>query len=198
MGGEVDLMGSVGQVPHHRVGIDPVGVGAAAVNAYREMDGGHVVVALNGAARPIHGAERGDDKHEWFVDANDFKNLRSQMAWQLREDLRRGQLDIEANDALWGELLQPRYELKGGKVVLEPKDDIRSRTGGKSPNLFDALMYANWVRRRAIEPDDLPVGPDRYDPDIAEGGPVLDGPMARPNRFAGGGLEGLVEVGWGR
>ncbi len=89
-------------------------------------------------------------------DSNEFLNLRSQMAWQLREDLRRDELALPLNKKLFAQLVTPKFEKKNGKVVVESKADIMKRSGGKSPNDFDAVMYWNWVRPRKKSADRQP------------------------------------------
>ncbi|MBS4034380.1 MAG: hypothetical protein KGZ85_07955 [Ignavibacterium sp.] len=123
-----------------RVGVDSVGVGAGTVNALKEMD--QYVAALGGADAPVDIANQ-EEK---------FKNLRSQMWWQLREDLRNGIIALPPDDELTADLITPEWEPKNGKVVVESKELIKKRLG-HSPNKGDAVVYWNWVRnsRSAIE-----------------------------------------------
>jgi hypothetical protein len=112
--------------------------------------GGSAVVSA-----PINGAQRSPDgaSMDFAPDANLFLNLRSQMAWQLREDFRKG--DIAINPALqrvFTQLTAPRFEKRGGKVVIEEKKEIRKRLG-HSPDDFDSIMYWNWVRPRSPRSD---------------------------------------------
>lgn len=44
------------------------------------------------------------------------------------------------------ELTQIRYFIRGGKIAVESKDEIKKRLGGKSPDLLDAMVYWNWMR----------------------------------------------------
>lgn len=138
-------------VPQEHVGVDPVGVGAGTVNEAARL--GVVVRRLSGASRPVAKAEHAPDgsTYEWVSDANTFKNLRAQMYWQLREDLRNDRIALPRNLALFRQLTQPTYEIENGKVVVEPKNDIVQRMGGKSPNEADAVVYWNWVRPRKAE-----------------------------------------------
>ena len=45
------------------------------------------------------------------------------------------------------ELCIPKYATKGNYIEIESKEQIKKRLGGKSPNIFDAVMYWNWVRK---------------------------------------------------
>jgi hypothetical protein len=118
------------------VGIDSVGVGAGAVNEAKRLD--FWVRALNGGERPIEDA-----------DAERFNNLRSQMWWQLREDLRTDQIDLPPDLELAQDLTTPTWQTKNGKIVVESKEDLVERLPGRrSPNKGDASAYWNWVRAR--------------------------------------------------
>ena len=49
---------------------------------------------------------------------------------------------MENAEITCAELLQPRWELDSkGRIIVEPKDKIRDRTG-KSPDHADALLLA--------------------------------------------------------
>jgi hypothetical protein len=155
---EAELLGIS---PWH-VGVDPVGVGAGTVNEMTRL--GFNAMRLGGGESPVGGAERAPDgsKMDWAPDANRFDNLRSQMAWQLREDLRTNEIGLPDDPVLFRQLTAITYEVKGGKVVLEPKKSLAKRIGG-SPNEFDAIMYGNWVRPRAKAADPAEVeGDDRH------------------------------------
>lgn len=136
------------------VGVDPVGVGAATVNVLDELaeraNGGRVQ-RLNGANSPVPASARAPDgvAMDWLADANEFKNLRAQMYWQLREDLRNGVIGLPRDPQLIRELTVIQFDENKGVVTIESKDDIRKRLGA-SPDRADAVVYWNWVRSRAI------------------------------------------------
>lgn len=151
--------------PWH-VGVDPVGVGAATVNALDELTAPSPrrVQHLNGGAAPMAGIGRAANEAEqdWLPDANTFANLRAQMWWALREDLRTGRVDLPKDEALWRQLTLPTAVVKNGRTVVESKLDIRKRTGGKSPDEADAVVYWNWVRPRAAIPAKKVRAADRH------------------------------------
>lgn len=128
------------KIKDKNVGVDSVGVGAGTVNALKEMD--HYIAALGGADTP---ADLPNQEER-------FKNLRSQMWWQLREDLRNGIIALPDDQELVADLITPEWEPKDGKVIVESKETIKKRLG-HSPNKGDAVVYWNWVRnsRSAIE-----------------------------------------------
>lgn len=138
------------------IGVDSIGVGAAAVNALRERGFGNIS-ALNSGDAPIDGAQKTEDgkTREWVPDSNEHRNLRGQMWWQMREDLRLGRVDLPNDRELFRQLTMPRYERKGKVVALEEKKDTKKRLG-HSPDDADAVVYGNWVRPRRAEDKPAP------------------------------------------
>ena len=117
-----------------RVGVDGVGVGAGTVNALKEE--GIKVVNLLGGNPPVK-----------LPKVERFNNLRSQMWWQMREDLRFDPELVLLNDLeLLYDLTAPKWEEKNGKICVESKKEIKKRLG-RSPNKGDAVVYWNWVRK---------------------------------------------------
>lgn len=135
------------------VGVDAIGVGAGSVNEIRRLGG--MPVALNSGGKPSARVTKGADGKGIAYDANQFLNLRAQMYWQAREDLQYGRLGLPDDPQLVEELVTPTYEVRGGKVVIEPKDDVKRRLG-RSPNKADAFVYGNWVRPRTVPDKPLP------------------------------------------
>lgn len=135
--------------PEH-VGIDSIGVGAGTVNECRRLKKN--VQALNASARPFENTAKAPDgqKYDWAADSNQFKNFRSQMYWQAREDLRTGQIDGPEDPELWGELCAHTF-VDEPKTVVEPKDEVRERLG-RSPDKAEAFVLANWARKRKAKP----------------------------------------------
>lgn len=150
LGASIFEEASKGGIDPSHIGVDPVGVGAGTVNEMVRL--GMNPRRLGGSLRPIMGAQRAPDgtSMDFAADANLFDNLRGQMAWQLREDLRRGQMAIEPKlaKAIAVQLTMPRYVRERGLVKVEEKKHIKARLG-RSPDDFDAVMYWNWVRPRS-------------------------------------------------
>lgn len=124
-----------------KVGVDSVGVGAGTVNALKEMN--KKIIALGGADAPVkvNIDEKSVDKRE-----EEYNNLRSQMYWQLREDLRNGIIALPNDQELIADLITPKWETKAGKIIVESKETIKKRLT-HSPNKGDAVVYWNWVRQ---------------------------------------------------
>jgi len=82
-----------------------------------------------------------------------FKNRRTEMWWGMREWLRSGGA-IPSQPLLRQELATPKFWHDAvGKVVLEPKDEIKKRLhGGASPDLADALALTFAAPVAAVDP----------------------------------------------
>ena len=118
-------------VDSRNVLIDAVGIGAGVVDILRAQ-GFRVTEVISGAKA----IETRDQKVK-------FNNLRSQMWWTMREQLRLGLLCFEIDDhRLREDLTAPRYTVTGDRVIkVESKDDIKRRIG-RSTDAADAVVYA--------------------------------------------------------
>ena len=90
----------------------------------------------------VHGVGFGDAA----TDPTRFVNKRAEVYWMIgRVGSQKREWDLsvmEAAETTVAQLLQPRYlEDVKGRVQIEPKDDIRERTGG-SPDEAEALLLA--------------------------------------------------------
>lgn len=78
----------------------------------------------------------------------EFYNLRAQMYWQIREALHPKSGDnlcLPPNQALKAQLAAHRWVLRGKKILVEDKQEIKKRTGS-SPDESDAVVIA-WNKR---------------------------------------------------
>ncbi len=179
-------------VDPRRIGIDSVGVGASAVNELKRL--GMRVRTISGGKRAVPKmdvedywsattvTEDGDLKPAGpkVTDVGEYANMRSQVYWRLREDLRLRRIALPRDKLLFEELTILEYDDAGGtKVTVMPKDKVKVRLG-RSPDRADALAYGNWVRERT--PQKRTLTPE----ELEESGMV----MAGPNRSIG--LERLV------
>ena len=130
---------TVEQVSIERCGIDTVGLGAGTYDSM-EQKGWKAVEIISGA------------KPTAQLESYEFNNLRSQMWWQFREDVKGGIIKIDTDDdELLTDLTAPRYKIKGERlIVVEPKDEIKKRIG-RSPDKGDSVVYANAMRNGIIE-----------------------------------------------
>lgn len=123
--------------------VDVVGIGASVYDHLSARDGLNVYPINNGASAG------GVDKSGMYR----FTNLRAASYWRLREalDPSSGE-DICLPDTreIRMDLTAPRYTVVGGKIKIEPKEDIRSRIG-RSPDDGDAIVMA-WYGTSQIIP----------------------------------------------
>jgi hypothetical protein len=101
-----------------------------------------------------------------------FGNLRAEMMWNFRIALSPEGLEGIAlpNDAkLLAELTTPRWLLKGGKIWVESKEDIKERLG-VSTDLLDCIVIAWHIRHHGLQKQKMGKKPkwagesDSFDP----------------------------------
>lgn len=111
--------------------VDAIGVGAGVVDRLKEQK------------YPAHAINVG----EKAVDGERFKNLKTELFWNLRERFYNGDIDLSridqtSYDRLCGELTELKYKpMSDGTVMLESKEDLKKRLG-RSPDYADALALA--------------------------------------------------------
>lgn len=114
------------------VAIDVIGVGGSVYDGARDVCN---ALAVNVSEKSADTDRSGKLR---------FANLRSALWWQMRESLdpRHGDTLALPNDpVLIAELCAPRFEVRGGVIHVESKDDLRSRLG-RSTNRADALLLS--------------------------------------------------------
>ena len=129
------------------VGVDGIGVGAGAVNELKRLK--HNVVSIISSEKPEDIYDKDELDEEGIKLVEKFENLRSQMWWQFKLDLEDPKSDIALPDdnTLFADLMTPLFQLRKGKIVVQPKEEIRKKLG-RSPNKGDAVVYWNWIRRK--------------------------------------------------
>jgi len=121
------------------VGVDVVGLGAGTVDHLNAL--GYEVIEISAGAKPVNDAMQKESTYE-------FADLRSQMWWHTREQLRTGQVSLtEEYPLLLEDLTAPRYEIRQEKVIkVESKESIKQRIG-RSTDYGDAFVQAQFVER---------------------------------------------------
>ena len=118
------------------VKIDSIGVGFGVIGELRNAGSRHEhdarIIGVNVSENPR--------------DKKKFANLRAEIWWTVgREMSAQGLWDLskmENGDITCAQLIDPRWELDSkGRIIVEPKDKIRERTG-RSPDNADALLLA--------------------------------------------------------
>lgn len=163
-------------IPGRRIGADSAGLGGPVVNYMKKL--GLKVQAISGGTRAIPQvdteelwSEQEEDVLEGrlrpkggkVVEAERFNNLRSQVWWRMREDLRRGRIALPDDEELLRDLTTPTFRTKNGVIWVEAKEDIVKRLG-RSPDKGDAAVMWNWVRSRVPTSTKLPPIPTENEP----------------------------------
>jgi len=118
------------------IGVDVIGIGAAAYDALN--DGEQAVIGVNFG----RGSEKFDKSKKFR-----FANLRAEAHWKLREALDPdygATLALPPDKELLGDLCAPKWEIRTGKIYIESKDEIIKRLG-RSPDCGDAVAIAWWA-----------------------------------------------------
>lgn len=148
---------------------DPEQAAALVVKAVREsgatsvkVDGNGVGWGLVGDLRgrirrgdagrdvPVHSVMVGEASSQPKV----YANLKAELWWVIgREGSQKREWDLSRADEgrkVRDELLMPRWQEDAKRrILIEPKEDIRARSGGESPDDADALLLAYYVPRDA-------------------------------------------------
>lgn len=85
-------------------------------------------------------------------DRERFVNLRDEIWWEVgREWCREKRWDLSGcDDDVIAQLIAPKYSLqRGGRIKVEPKEDVRKRLG-RSPDDADALLLAFYSPAREV------------------------------------------------
>ena len=137
------------KIRQENVGVDGVGVGAGTINALKEI--GYKVSNLIGGEKAIVIKDQ----------AEKFNNLRSQMYWQARQDIKNAEVWVPNDPELIADLCTPKWTENDKVIIVESKDEIKKRIG-RSPNKGDAFVYWNWVRLKRGNNKTVTVGYGLY------------------------------------
>lgn len=118
------------------VGIDTVGIGAGVYDYLK--DEGYNCTEI----------QSGERASENWKTVYQFKNLRSQMWWYAREQLRLGNVSITVfnSQRLLEDLTAPTYRIRSKVIEVESKEDIKKRIG-RSTDDGDCFVYALFVKK---------------------------------------------------
>lgn len=120
--------------------IDVIGYGASAYDHLKVLKGVKVTPVNNASS------SSGTDKSGRYG----FANVRAESYWMLREalDPASGEnIALPPGREVRIDLCAPRYKIVGGKIAIEPKDDIIQRTG-HSPDHGDGIVLAWYGARK--------------------------------------------------
>lgn len=128
-----------------RIKIDADGLGAGVFDRVKE-----IVYEIEDELNALKNSDGEKPRVEIFVseirgsakasEPLDFKNLRAEVHWALRELL--DVLDLPDDDDLFSELMAIRYRINSaGQKEILPKDEIK-KILGRSPDRAEAVIYA--------------------------------------------------------
>lgn len=121
-------------VPGGSVHVDVLGLGAGVVDALRRRGWMVEGVDFSGAVKGDHAEAIGYEQK--------LENRRAELYWAARNNLRSGVICVPPEwKEIWKEAVRVLY-LDKDKIQIEPKERIRKRLKGKSPDYTDALVMA--------------------------------------------------------
>jgi len=117
-------------IPPGNIAIDTDGIGAGVYDNLKSC--GYNTNAVTGGSKPV----------EQQNQSYGFRNLRSQIYWNMREIIRRKEICFAKHEELINELLAIKYKISQDRMIqIESKDEIKKRIS-KSPDFADAFCYA--------------------------------------------------------
>jgi hypothetical protein len=122
------------------IAVDVIGYGASVYDHLKVL-GGLQVTAVN-----VGSASTQTDKSGRYQ----FMNLRSQLWWKFREaldPLSGENIALPPDPQLKTDLRAPKYQIVGGKIKVESKDDVKKRIG-RSTDAADAVQLAWYLSTR--------------------------------------------------
>lgn len=138
------------------INVDVIGVGSSAYDSLKAIFPGRVA-PVNAAHGSDYVVERTDDKGNVMTILK-MRNRRAEYHWRLREALdpvNGDDLALPPGNDLVTELCAARWKLMAGGVVqIEPKETIKKRIG-RSPDLGEAVMLANYYEEPPVGWDDV-------------------------------------------
>lgn len=121
-------------------GVDTIGLGAGVYDRLKEQLGEKKVISCNVATKSDP-----DAPFEWKVARRDSEiklgNLRAELYWTLKNSM--GILSLKDKGRLVEDLSDIRIKYRSdGTIFIEPKEDMKKRRSGVSPDYADALIIA--------------------------------------------------------
>lgn len=113
---------------------DEIGVGGGVVDELY-LRGRHVI--------PFNGAEKADNENKYY-------NRRAEAWWEAAEHFSKTELGCARMSVeLRRDLCAPTYEFRNGKILIEPKENIKERLH-RSPGKGDCYVMGIWGLKRMV------------------------------------------------
>lgn len=126
---------------------------AGIINEYGITDFGVDDTGMNGVTDQLKAMNTGARIYAYIAsgkakNSKRFLNIRAESVWMLRLDIQDEVIELLPNDKkLLTQLTVMNYEYKELKIKIEPKDKIKKKLGGRSPDDSDGLVICNYVRK---------------------------------------------------
>lgn len=117
------------------------GYGKGIADLLDEKIGTDRVLRLNYASEPM-----GETEDEIIKLKERYYNLRAQMYWEAGKSFSEGKASIPNDPVLRLQLNTPKYTIKNGRILIEPKEDIKKRMG-KSSDRADCYVQGIFALR---------------------------------------------------
>jgi phage terminase large subunit len=134
------------RVRWENVHVDVIGIGAGVVDRLKQM--GRYVDAVDFSARPIGDQKSLIGKHVRV------RNRRAELYWAARCALHQGKASVPEvfRKTIWRECNLVQYDTNRDILTIEPKEKIRDRYEGQSPDFADAwvMTFSRSTRPRMI------------------------------------------------
>lgn len=128
------------------IGVDTIGLGAGVADKLREM--GNEVLDFNSS-------EKAEEEIK-------FKNLRAEIWWNVGRRFAEKEIKLTwIDEGLRRELSAVGYEIRNGKIIIEPKDKIKERLG-RSPDKADAYIIGLHTLDNAVIKETFDYREDDY------------------------------------
>ena len=160
-GGQADHMAVAGEIksrrgfhPHMIVSIDTIGEGAGVYSRCIEIDDRRYIISC----KYSEGAKQFERDLSDITGQYRFVNMRAYLFWCVRDWLNpkndTGAM-LPPDQRLLEEATEIRWSFRSdGRIIIEPKEDIKTRLG-RSPDRFDALANTFYPVRSARQSLDL-------------------------------------------
>ena len=138
--------------------VDEIGIGAGVVDELHKL--GRHVIGFNSSAKAQNEGK--------------FYNLRAEAWWEMAEMFAQHNIGCKGMyPELRAQLCSPRYDFRNGKILIEPKDEIKARLG-RSPDDADCYVMGVWAIKNVVrEFQPILAGPEIKNVSAYSGGRVL-------------------------
>jgi phage terminase large subunit len=125
-----------------RLNIDDTGVGGGVTDSLNRLR--REAMQSGQPAHQYQLAAYNMSSKEFMTEPNRFNDINSELYWKLRTWFYKKQIALHEDKKLFDELVGRRWGVnkQNGKIQVEKKDDVKKRSGGRSPDRSDSLALA--------------------------------------------------------